>query len=261
MEQHLPAGIGDRLGQKAAGRFFRDDVQIFHNAAERLEQLLVRAQAEGLEQQRGGQLAAAVDIDRQRIAGHDELHPGTALGDDLRRIILRARGAGFGLEINAGAAGQLIDDDALGAVDDEGAARSHDGEVAEVDFLLAHFLRAVVVQAHLGPDRTVPRAVTALRFLLRHGRLVDLVAQELKTETAVEIADRGNFVEKLLKAHGLAILRRCAFLEKTAVRLALNFHHVGKRDYIVPAAENQTLTPLAHRNKLSHACSTSTHPE
>ena len=253
MEQHLPAGIGDRLGQKAAGRFFRDDVQIFHNAAERLEQLLVRAQAEGFEQQSSGQLAAAVDVDRQRIAGHDELHPGAALGNDLRRIVLRARGAWLGLEINAGAAGQLVDDDALGTVDDEGAARSHDGKIAEVDLLLAHFLRTVVVQAHFGPDRTVPRAVAAFCLLLRHGRFVDLVAQKLKTKTAVEIADRGNLVEKLLKAYGLAIPRRCVFLEKTAVGLALDFHHVGKRNHIVSAAENQTLTPLAHRNKLSHA--------
>ena len=53
---------------------------------------------------------------------------------------LAVAGVGFGDEVDARAAVQLADHDALGAVDDELAAAEHDRHVAQVDFFLDRLL-------------------------------------------------------------------------------------------------------------------------
>ena len=71
-----------------------------------------------------------------------ELDPRSAERDDARRdqaLSVRVRRL---LEHDARRAVQLADDHALGAVDDEGAERREERQLAEIDFLLDDVLAA-----------------------------------------------------------------------------------------------------------------------
>jgi hypothetical protein len=85
--------------------------------------------AERAQQDGRRQLAAAVDAHEHVVLGIElEVEPGAAVGDDPRREQQLARRMGLALvviEEHAGRAVQLGDDDALGAVDDEGAGLGH----------------------------------------------------------------------------------------------------------------------------------------
>src|SRR6185503_14125933 len=62
-----------------------------------------------------------------------ELDPASAVGNDLAEVVALS---GDAFEEDAWGAVQLADDDALGAVDDEGTVGSHQRNFAEEDFLL-----------------------------------------------------------------------------------------------------------------------------
>lgn len=64
-----------------------------------------------------------------------------------------------------GGADDLGDDDALGAVDDEGAGLGHQGEVAHEDLLLLDLLGLLVAQAHPHLDGRGVRGVPGLALL------------------------------------------------------------------------------------------------
>ena len=106
-----------------------------------VEQLLGRV-AEGAQQHGRVQLPAAIDADVEDVLVVElEVEPRAAVRDDARAVEQLARGVGLALvvvEEDAGRAVQLRDDDALGAVDDEGAALGHQRDLAEVDLLLLH---------------------------------------------------------------------------------------------------------------------------
>ena len=92
------------------------------------------------QQRRHRQLAAAVDADIDEVLGVElEIEPRAAIGDDPGGEQVFARGVGLALvvvEEHAGRAVHLADDDALGAVDDEGAVVRHQRHVAHIDVLL-----------------------------------------------------------------------------------------------------------------------------
>src|ERR1700689_3727876 len=110
---------------------------------EHVEDLLLgvaeRAQYDG-----DRKLAAPVDAGKHAVLRIElEAEPRAAVGNDARReqdLARRMRLAAVVIEEHAGAAVQLRHDDALGAVDDEGAVLGHEGQLAEIDFLLAHVL-------------------------------------------------------------------------------------------------------------------------
>ena len=113
--------------------------------------LLVERGQDGLavetegEHQRGhGNFAAAVDAREHDVLGVElDVEPGTAIGNDARGKQQLARGVGLALvviEEHAGRTVHLRDDDALGAVDDEGAVHGHERDVAHVDVLLLDVL-------------------------------------------------------------------------------------------------------------------------
>src|SRR5690606_30623893 len=90
-------------------------------AGEGLEDLFAR-EAEGLEEHGDRLLALAVDAHAHLVALVDlELEPGATAGDDARREDVLVGGLlGGAVEVHAGAAHELRDNDTLGAVDDEG---------------------------------------------------------------------------------------------------------------------------------------------
>ena len=106
---------------------------------EGVEDFLAR-QAERVEQRGDRQLALAVDADVDDVLGVElEVEPAAAIGDDPRGEEILAAGVGLAavmVEQHARRAVHLADDDALGAVDDEGAVHGHERHVAHVDVLL-----------------------------------------------------------------------------------------------------------------------------
>ena len=93
-------------------------------------------ESERAQEHRGEELALAVDPDVEQILGVVlELHPGTAVRNDLGLQRPRVVGILFGMEERARRTVELRDDDPLGSVDDEGAVVGHQGDVTEIDFL------------------------------------------------------------------------------------------------------------------------------
>ena len=101
---------------------------------ERAQNVFPGAQAQSAQENRSQELALAVDADIEHILLVVlEFHPRAAVRNDLPQEIRAVVG---GLEEHTRRAVQLADDDALGAVDDEGAVLRHQRNVAEENFLL-----------------------------------------------------------------------------------------------------------------------------
>ena len=118
---------------------------------------------EGQQQRRHRQLAAPVDADMDEILGVElEVEPGATIRDDPRRVEELARAvrlAAVVVEEHARAAVHLRDDDALGAVDDEGAVVRHERHVAHVDILLLDVADALEPVSS-STSQTIRRRVT-----------------------------------------------------------------------------------------------------
>src|SRR4051794_14458720 len=129
----------------------RGGVVLVEGDADRLEVLEALEDAsvvpaEGPEQHGDRLTALAVDADADLVALVDlELQPGAATRDDLRAVDVAVTGLVEGaLEVDAGRADELRDDDPLGAVDDERAVRRHQREVAHEDRLALDLAGLVV---------------------------------------------------------------------------------------------------------------------
>ena len=101
-------------------------------------------EAEREQQRRHRNLAATVDARVHDVLGVElDVEPGAAIGDDAGGEQQLARGMALALvviEEHAGRTVHLRDDDALGAVDDEGAVGRHQRHVAHIDVLLLDVL-------------------------------------------------------------------------------------------------------------------------
>ena len=168
---------------------------------EEVSQDLLRRHADGLQQDRHRHLAATVDTEVQDVLGVKlEVQPRATVGDDPCREEQLAGAVGLAavvLEEHAGRTMQLRDDDALGTVDDEGAGRRHERDLAHVDFLLLHFLDRGLAglavhddQAHAGAQRCAEVQAALLALLHVEGRLAQRVADELQTRHVVVRRDR-----------------------------------------------------------------------
>jgi len=107
------------------------------------------------------------------------------------------------LEVDARAADQLGEDDALGAVDDEGAALGHEREVAHEDRLALDLAGRVVHE--LGGDEQ-GRGVGLVALLAVLDRVLDLfeaVVTEAQRHRAAEVLDGGDLLEDLLEARAV----------------------------------------------------------
>ena len=168
---------------------------------EEVSQDLLRRHADGLQQDRHRHLAATVDTEVQDVLGVKlEVQPRATVGDDPCREEQLAGAVGLAavvLEEHAGRTMQLRDDNTLGTVDDEGAGRRHERDLAHVDFLLLHFLDRGLAglavhddQAHTGAQRCAEVQAALLALLHVEGRLAQRVADELQTRHVVVRRDR-----------------------------------------------------------------------
>jgi hypothetical protein len=162
------------------------------------------APAQRLEQDGHRLLALAVDADADHVALVDlELEPGTAARDDLGGVDVLVGGlVGGALEIHARRADELRHDDALGAVDHEGAALGHEREVAHEDGLALDLAGGGVHELGRHEERGRVGHVPLLALVDRVlGGLEPVVAERQRHRTG-EVLDRGDLLEDLLQARG-----------------------------------------------------------
>ena len=220
--EHDFAGVGiDQVGdgliaaqpvgiERHAPAFFGALVR--HLLVEGVEDLFA-AHAERIEQRGDRNLAAAVDAGMHDVLGVElDIEPGAAIGNDAGGEQQLARGMGLALvviEEHAGRAMHLRDDDALGAVDDEGAVVGHERNVAHVDILFLDVLHRLgaglfVDIEHDQPQRHLERrsvghaALAALVDVVF--RRLEFVFDEFQHRGGRKIRDREHRLEDGLQA-------------------------------------------------------------
>jgi len=161
---------------------------------------------DGADEGRDGDLALPVDFNVEDVAVRGfEFEPGTACGDELAVAEALAGGlVGFDGVVDAGGADELGDDDALGAVDDEGAPVGHEGEVAEEEALFLDFAGVFDAEFDIDEERRGVGHVALAAFVHGGLRLAELVLAEDEVHpVAGEVLDWGEFVEELPEAFPL----------------------------------------------------------
>ncbi len=170
-----------------------------------------------------------------------EIEPGAAIRNDAGGKEILARGMALALvviEEHARRAMHLRDDDALGAVDDEGAVLRHQGHVAHVDVLLFDiadragaglFINVPNDEAQRDLQGRGKRDAALLAFLDVVFRRLELVADEFQPRAIREIADREHGFEHFLQTDGGALVRRHAHLQEMIVRALLDLDEVRHR--------------------------------
>ena len=143
----------------------------------------------------------------------------------VEQLAARVRLALVVVEEDAGAAVQLADDDALGAVDDERTGVRHQRDLAEVDLLLLDVaddaLAAVAgvvdhqLRRHLDRRRERHAALAALVDVVL--RLLEVVGDEDELARPVEVLDREDAAEDRLEPDLLALVRRDVRLQELVV--------------------------------------------
>ncbi len=224
--------------------------------------LLVETQRQ--QQRRHRQLAAPVDADIDEILGVElEVEPTAAVGDDAGAVEELARAVRLApvmVEEDARAAVHLADDDALGAVDDEGAVVRHERHVAHVDVLLLDVPDAsgsgLVVdvpddQAQRHPERCRIGHAALVALLDVVLRLLELVADEIECRAVGEVLDREHRPENLLEPRQGAHRRRHVHLQEMLVGLTLHLDQVRHHRHLGNTPE-ALADPLLGRVRLCH---------
>ena len=207
-----------------------DRVADVERVVEELEDLLVGRVAHRAQQHRDRQLALAVDADEDLALLVDlELEPRAAgrhqvADEDLLLRVLRLH------QVGARGTDQLRHDDALGAVDDEGAALGHPREVAHEDGLLADLAGLPVDEADRDGQRPRVRQVLLTTLLQRRHRVIERELAELHGEVAGVVLDRRDVVDRLAEAPLLGI-------DKPGERLLLDVDQVGDIKDLVKTRE------------------------
>ena len=133
------------------------------------------------EERRGRDLRGLVDAHLEHVLlGHLQLDPRPTLGDDPRRMQRAIALTGGDREVHARRAVKLVDDDALGPVDDVFAATHHHRHLAEVNLFLGHLGHVLPHQPHAHAERPAVGQPKLAAFVGVVPRLVQLVIQILQ---------------------------------------------------------------------------------
>ena len=141
---------------------------------------------------------------------------------------------------------QLAHDDALGAVDDEGAVLGHERDLAEVDLLLLDVPDDLLLARPVGVEDDEPhhdlqgrRVGQALGDALLDvvAALADLVADEFEGALPAEVADGEDALEGPLEPDAAALLGLRVLLEKLLVGLHLDVDQVRDVDNLLDPTE------------------------
>ena len=198
---------------------------------EDVDDVLVGVVTDGPEEGGHRQFLLTVDVRIHDVVDvSSELDPGSLERNDAGGIELRSVGVHALVEEHAGGSVELGHDDTLRAVDHERAGGRHVRDVPEIDVLdagikvLEH--RVSTGKAELGLERDVVRqaALTALLDGILRG--IDEIIDELQFVVVPRILNREDFLEYLVKAFVLAVLRRSLQLEEVLEGLELHFQQV-----------------------------------
>ena len=218
-----------------------------HAAIEFVEDFLAVV-VQRVQQRRDRQLALAVDTDVDDVLGVEfEVEPAAAIRDDPggeQELAARVRLAAVVVEEHARRAVHLADDDALGAVDDEGAVARHQRHVAHVDVLLLDIEHGP--RLGIGVDLEDDQAQRdAHRRGVGHAALAALVGvvlgvlefimDEVELGGAGEVADGEHRPQRLLEAAHVIVGRARA--EEMLVRFALHLDQVRHLDDLADRPE------------------------
>ena len=147
----------------------------FADVVERLENFGIGLETQRAQKHGAVEFPLAVDADvEQVLVVVLELHPASAIGNDLAEEIALRRNA---LEEHARRAMQLRNDDALGAVDDEGAVLGHQRNFAEENLLLLDVANGLdaglgILVEHREPDGDLERRGIGHAALFALGHVV-----------------------------------------------------------------------------------------
>ena len=198
---------------------------------EQLHELLVAAVAECPQQGRSIEFTAAAALIHEaphNIVGvQHHLDPVAAIGNDADRQQRLTVGVNLTLGRDAGAAVELRDDNALCAVDDECAIRSHDWHIAKEDLFLADILAILKTEGRL--ERTVVSFAIDERLQITLLCRLKSVANEIKLIAAVIGCDRENLPEDGLQTHFLTFLRSDITLKEILIRFRLDVDEIRHR--------------------------------
>jgi hypothetical protein len=152
-DEHLGASP---LGQHGPLQLLERD---FLEGEEQAQDIHRSTQADSAQQSRCGEFALLVDDAIDDVMDVDEeFDPGSPGWNDPRRVKLLAVGVDGLFEHDPRRAVELRDDDPLGAVDDEGAVRREQRQLAQIDLLLQDVLRPPILVAVFPDDEPQRRA-------------------------------------------------------------------------------------------------------
>ena len=202
----------------------------FLDFIKQLEDVRVGAVAEGAEEGGGEEFAAPlfpVQIDVKHVAGVElRLVPGAAVGDDAEGMEGLAVGMLAGFKGQTGRAVQLADDDPFGAIDDEGALRGHQGQLAHEHFFL--FRPLFLLEQKGDMQRRAVGDALAQAFQPVVFWLADFVAVKIQDAFAIVTFDGKNLGEDRLQSDVLALGRRRVGLEEFPVGIGLQLDQIGR---------------------------------
>ena len=229
--------------------------QIERVEIEEQRQDLLGGIAEGAQENRRRELPAAIDPHVHEILRVElEVEPGSPVRDDPcgeQELARRMRLAPVVLEEHAGRTVKLRDDDALGAVDDEGAGVGHERNLAHVDLLLLDVLQpplddlcapasGLLLVEHQPQRHAQGRGIgLAAKPAFAHVErgLLQPIAHVFERGVSGVALDREDGLERGMKALVLPPVRRGSLLEKVAVGIDLNREQIRHVENARPLAE------------------------
>ncbi len=158
--------------------------------------------AHGLKEPCDGQLAVFIDTDIEHVVCIGLiLEPCAVIRDNGRSVEAGHAAVGGLIIVHAGGTDDLRDDDTLSTVDDKGAARSHEREVAHEDLLLLDLLGLKIAQANADLQGCGVCCVSCLAlFLVVLGLFVHGIVNEAELELTAVVGDRIGISENFTQA-------------------------------------------------------------
>ena len=151
----------------------------------------------------GVDLAGLVDADVEKavLVGF-ELQPGTAVGDDAGVVCTSSVFVHFILEIDTGAAHDLIHDHAFSTINDEGAPLGHQRQFTDEDLLLLDFTGLFIDQAagHIHLRRKGCITAFCLFHIVTRALQSVLATDEMQLQLAGVVGNGGEALQLLDQA-------------------------------------------------------------
>ena len=221
-------------------------------ATKSFNQLFAVAQTIGFEQQGARHAFFVVDIDGEQVTFQVKFEPEPTLGDDFGAVVFGTTVHGLRLEVDASTAAQLVDHDALCAVDDKGATRRHHRKIAQEDVFFCDGLSFAVHQTNGHTHRATPGAVALFCLFAGCGRFFNVILHKLEAKGAIVTLDGEKLGQQLLQTHFIAFVFRHTILKEGSIRHTLHVHHVRHGDKFAAATKGETLASATHWDKLGH---------